>query len=170
MKLRAFPPTELEEGWNLERVRRLRLWLVRKLTAARGDPETSRTTREALEVLLFCENLSAHSHEYLTERPSLERIAETVQRIEETMTDQMETPIAALGATVSVGPALDVRAFSGGKRAARGAADPLMDTLAGEMKALISGMLKQGPPAEWDCLPPVENPAAADNGRGERPA
>ena len=47
------------EGWNLERVRRLRLWLVRKLGEVRDDAEASRATREALDVLLFCENLSA---------------------------------------------------------------------------------------------------------------
>ena len=79
----------------------------------RNDREASRATREALDLLLFCENLSAQSHEYLMERPSLERMAESVQRIEETMTDRMEEPIAPLGAAVAVGPALDVRAFRG---------------------------------------------------------
>ena len=107
------------DGWNLERVRRLRLWLVRKLTEVRDDPEAGPATREALDVLLFCENLSAQSHEYLMERPSLERMAETVQRIEETMTDQTEEPIAPLGAAVAVGPAIDVRAFPAARRAAR---------------------------------------------------
>ncbi len=110
------------EGSNLERIRRLRLWLVRKLMEVRRDPEVSRATREALDVLLFCENLSAQSHEYLMERPSRERMAETVQRIEETMNDRMEEPIAPLGAAVAVGPALDVRSFQATKRAAPPAA------------------------------------------------
>ena len=105
------------EGWNLERIRRLRLWLVRKLIEVRNDRVASRATREALDLLLFCENLCAQSHEYLMERPSLERMAETVQRIEETMTDRMEEPIAPLGAAVAVGPALDVRSFTATKRA-----------------------------------------------------
>ena len=47
------------EGWNLERVRRLRIWLVRKLGEVRDDPEAGGATREALDLLLFCENLSA---------------------------------------------------------------------------------------------------------------
>jgi AcrR family transcriptional regulator len=141
------------EGWNLERVRRLRLWLVRKLGDVRSDPEASRPVREALDVLLFCENLSAQSHEYLVERPSLERMAETVQRIEETMTDAMEEPIAPLGATVAVGPALDVRAYPAAKRAARSGGDPLLDALAAGIKSLLAQLLEQGPPAEWNCLP-----------------
>lgn len=56
------------------------------------------------------------------ERPSRERMAETVQRIEETMNDRMEEPIAPLGAAVAVGPALDVRSFQATKRAAPPAA------------------------------------------------
>jgi AcrR family transcriptional regulator len=144
------------EGWNLERIRRLRLWLVRKLIEVRSDPDASRAVREALDVLLFCENLSAHSHEYLMERPSLERLAETVQRIEETITDRMEEPIAPLGATVAVGPALDVRSFGAAKRAGRAGGDPLLEALAGEMKKLLRGLLDQGPPPEWDCPTPVE--------------
>jgi Acyltransferase len=143
------------DGWNLERIRRLRLVLVRKLTEARDDADASRVTREALEVLFFCENLSAHSQEYLTERPSLERIAETIQRIEETTADRMEEPIGELGATLAVGPAVDVRAFAGAKRAARGAGDPLMEAVADGMKSLLHQMLEQGPPPEWNCLPPV---------------
>jgi len=167
---------KIYEGWNLERVRRLRLWLVRKLIEVRNDGEGRRATREALDLLLFCENLSAQSHEYLMERPSLERMAETVQRIEETMTDQMEEPVAPLGAAVAVGPALDVRSFAAEKRSARAGGDPLLDALAGEMKGLLRRLLEQGAPPEWNCPPPVEktmvandpplSPASGERGRG----
>ncbi len=135
------------EGWNLERVRRLRLWLVRRLGEVRDDPEASGATREALDVLLFCENLSAQSHEYLMERPSLERMAETVQRIEETMTDREEKPIAPLGAAVAVGPAIDVRAFPAAKRAVRAGGDPLIEATADGLKGLLKQLLDQRPPA-----------------------
>ena len=148
---------KVQEGWNLERVRRLRLWLVRKLIEVRNDAEAGRAVREALEVLLFCENLSGQSHEYLAERPSLERMAETVQRIEETISDRMEEPIAPVGAAVAVGPALDVRSFAATKRAGRAGGDPLLEALSGEMKSLLRSLLAQGPPTEWHCPPPLEN-------------
>ena len=96
------------------------------------------------------------------ERPSLERMAETVQRIEETMTDREEKPIAPLGAAVAVGPAIDVRAFAAGRRAARAGGDPLMDQVAAGMKGLLKQLLDQGPPPEWGCPAPVENPAGAN--------
>ena len=157
------------EGWNLERIRRLRLWLVRKLMEVRDDAEASRATREALDVLLFCENLSAQSHEYLMERPSLERMAETVQRIEETMTDQMEEPIAPLGAAVAVGPAIDVRAFPATPSGPPApAATRCWTALAGGMKGLLKQLLDQGPPPEWNCPPPVENLAPPAGRRGCR--
>jgi AcrR family transcriptional regulator len=146
------------DGWNLERVRRLRLWLVRKLGQARDDPQATRDTHEALDALLFCENLSAQSHEYLMQRPSLERLAETVQRIEETIKDEWERPIAPLGAAVAVGPAVDARAFPAARRAGRGGGDPLVDALAAGIKGLLGSLLEQGPPPEWGCLPPVEKP------------
>jgi hypothetical protein len=148
----------------------LRLILVRKLTEVRDDADAGRATRETLELLLFCENLSAHSLEYLTERPSLERIAETIQRIEETMADRVEEPIGELGATLAVGPAVDVRAFAAAKR---GAGDPLMETVAEGMRSLLRQMLEQGPPPEWNCLPPVGGPSPAasqwTNGSAAKP-
>jgi hypothetical protein len=96
------------------------------------------------------------------ERPSLERMAETVQRIEETMTDRDEKPIAPLGAAVAVGPAIGVRAFPAARRAARTGGDPLMEQVAGGLKGLLKQLLDQGPPAEWGCPPPVENLPASD--------
>ncbi len=149
------------DGWYLERIRRLRLVLVRKLGDLRDDADASLATRESLDLLLFCENLSAHSHEYLKERPSFERIAETIQRIEETMADRMEESIGELGATLAVGPAVDVRAFVAAKRSARSGGDPLMEAVTNGMKNLLHQMLEQGPPAEWNCLPPFGRPSAA---------
>jgi 1-acyl-sn-glycerol-3-phosphate acyltransferase len=146
------------DGWTLERARRLRVVLVRRLVEVKGDAEASRATRDALDDLLFAENLVAHSHEYLRERPSLERMTETVERIEETLTDAVERPLAPLGADVAVGPALDVRALAAA-RGGRGP-DPLLKRLAGDMQGLLDGLLAHGPPAEWDCPAPVERPVS----------
>jgi hypothetical protein len=95
--------------------------------------------------LLFCENLAAHSQEFLRSDPNLERVAETVLRIEETVSDEVEVPLWDMGASAVIGPALDARVFP----AARGSPDPLVDSLRPAMQALLDRMLKQGPPAEW---------------------
>ena len=134
-------------GWILERVRRLRQPLVRKL-ADGGDIDRVRAAQEALDVLLFCENLSAHSMDYLHERPSLERLTETVQRIEETVTDEMEIPVVPIGVTVAVGPALDVQSYP---NLDRQGLDPLSAEVAKGIQALLDGLLGDGPPVGWGC-------------------
>ena len=44
--------------------------------------------------------------------------------------------------------------------APRGEDDPLMVAVADGMKSLLKQMLEQGPPPDWNCLPPVGIPAA----------
>jgi 1-acyl-sn-glycerol-3-phosphate acyltransferase len=143
-------------GLLLERIRRLRLLLVRQLIASGKNHPAADKLRHALDRLLFCENLSAHSVEYLHERPSFERLTETVQRIEETVTDTPERPAATLGAVVSVGRALDARELIGGPRRND---DFLIRTLTETMQQGIDALLAQGPPAEWNCpAPPSVSP------------
>jgi 1-acyl-sn-glycerol-3-phosphate acyltransferase len=153
--------TKSYEGWILERIRRVRQHLVGRLPLTVADVEEHRRTEEALADLLFCENLSAHSMAYLHERPSLERLTETVQRIEETMTDDIKELVVPLGAVVEVGPALDVRDFDKAKGAARAAGDPFMRHLATAIQGLLNKLLTQGAPPEWGCPVPVEPIAPA---------
>jgi 1-acyl-sn-glycerol-3-phosphate acyltransferase len=144
------------DGGPLERVRRVRLRLVRRLVEVVGDAGQSRHTHLALDRLLFVENLNSHSWEYLVSRPSHERLIETVQRVEETVTDLAETPVVPHGAVVAVGPALDVRALLAG-RAGRDEPDPLLGQLAPAIQGLLDRLLAQGPPPEWHCPPAREN-------------
>lgn len=157
------------DGWPLERIRRLRQHLTRRLHDKAGDAEVSRRVKKALDDLLFFENLNAQSLEYLRSDPSPERLAETIQRIEETVTDQVEVPLAPTGATVQVGPAIDVRKFADGERKQ---GDPLVRHLRSAMQGLLDGLLEKGPPAEWGCPPraPRPRPAAVADSPSPDPA
>jgi hypothetical protein len=137
-------------GPVLDRVRRLRQKLVRRMAGLGNDPVAAGATRLALDDLLLCENLSAHSQKYLRELPSLERLTESVERLEETVLDAPEDPVAPLGAVATFGPALDVRAFAESK-APRGTADPLQGAVAAAIQGLLDRLLAQGPPATWGC-------------------
>jgi 1-acyl-sn-glycerol-3-phosphate acyltransferase len=137
---------KVTDGLSLERIRRLRQRLLKRLVELRADPVESTRTRRSLDLLLFAENLRAHSLEYLRERPCAERLVETVQRIEETMTDEIDVPLGRLGAVVAIGPGLDAATV-----------DPLMPQLAAEIQGLLNRLVAQGPPPEWNCPPPMEN-------------
>jgi hypothetical protein len=129
----------VHEGWALERVRRVRLHLSRRLIGAGKNPAEAEPLRRALDTLLFCENLNAQSLSYLHERPSWERLTETVQRIEESVSDEPEVPVAPTGAVVAVGPALDGRLT-----------EPVVPALAVDLQKLLDRLLQQGPPAAWN--------------------
>lgn len=139
------------DGWALERIRRLRQHLTRKLQEHVGNQERARPFKKDLEDLLFCENLNAQSLEYYRECPSAERLAETILRIEETVTDEVEVPIGPAGATAVVGPAIDVRAFEATRTERRSGPDPLVQHLRLSIQGLIDQLRVQGPPPEWNC-------------------
>jgi hypothetical protein len=135
------------EDWILKRARRLRRVLVRQLIESK-DPAQLARARNALDSLLFVENLTAHSHAYLTENPSLERLVETVQRIEETVTDEVETPVVPVGVCIRVGPAIDVTSAEGRRKQA---CEPLLQEVASGIQGLLDNMVAEGPPPAWHC-------------------
>ena len=139
------------DGWALERIRRLRQHLTRLLLEKASDPATTRSVKKDLGDLLFCENLSAQSLAYVRERPSQERLAETIQRIEESLTDGEEKPLGKMGVTMRFGPAIDVRTFRPPEAADRKGGDALVAHLRATMQALLDQQLAEGPPAEWGC-------------------
>jgi 1-acyl-sn-glycerol-3-phosphate acyltransferase len=142
-----------------ERIRVLRQRLVRRLGETADDPVQNRAILRTLDVLLFCENLISHSQDYLHERPSLERLTEAVQRIEETVTDEVETAVVPMGVVIEVGRALPVADYPRPKAAARQAGDPLILAIGREVQRMLDGLLAGGPPIEWGCPAPVESSA-----------
>jgi 1-acyl-sn-glycerol-3-phosphate acyltransferase len=145
-------------GWALERIRRLRRHLVRSLADAGQHSAEASLIRRHLEDLVFCENLSAHSLAYLHEHPSLERLTETVQRIEETVDDQFEEPVVPQGAVVEIGPAIDRTEAEREAEVGRGREDPFIERLAEAIQGLLNKLRAQGPPEAWHC-PRAAEPA-----------
>ncbi len=102
------PGTPTGDAPLLERIRRTRIRLVKQLSDVGPDRARAEETRQALDRLVLAENLNAHSLEYLTSRFSLERLMETVQRMEETVYDKPETAVVPTGAVLTIGPGIDV--------------------------------------------------------------
>jgi hypothetical protein len=156
-------------GRLLDRVRRLRQAAVRR--GADSDPEVRQRAQEALRALLLCENLNCQSLDYLRQRPSYERLAETVLRMEEAITDIPEPFLAPLGVVGAVGPGIDVSDYEGVPRRGRRGADPLMQETAASIQGLLDRQLADGPPADWGCPAPLEKLSSpqAEPTAGPRP-
>jgi hypothetical protein len=133
------------DGWALERIRRVRQHLTRKLIES-----PSSAIRADLDVLLLAENLNAHSFAYLTDHPTHERLIETVQRIEETLFDTEPLPVVPLGVCVRVGPAIDLRS-----------GDLTLPGLRQAIQAEVDAQRRAGPPPSWGCPQPVPLPLAS---------
>jgi hypothetical protein len=145
------------DGSLMERIRRLRQHLVRRLPEVSADSPEGPRLYQALDDLLLCENLSCPFVEYLQDRPSPERLMETLQRIEETLTDGTEVQTVPLGAVVEVGPALNILECQRGAVSARQNNDPFLQQLGSSIQGMLTRLLAQGPPAEWNCPPVVVN-------------
>ncbi len=139
---------KIQTGHTLERIRRVRQRLVRKLLDPLGAEERH-AIYEQLDRLLFCENLRAHSQNYVREAPSAERIAETLLRLEETLDDREEAPVAPLGVVVQIGPPLDARAILTGSSTSREGGGRLLTTLAATIQGMLDGLVAEGPPRDW---------------------
>jgi hypothetical protein len=153
---------KLFDGWPLERIRRLRQHLSRRLLEEKSNQMIANGIKKDLDALLFCENLNANSHRYLIEKPTPERFTETIQRLEETTTDAVEVAVVPMGVAVSVGPAIDVRSFMSRRKAERDGTDPLVQHLRGAIQEQVDRLLAQGPPPEWGCPRPKELSAGAE--------
>jgi hypothetical protein len=143
------------DGGLMERVRRLRQHLVRRLPETGAASPEGRRIYQALDDLILCENLASPFVNYLQERPSPERVVETLQRIEETLTDDAEVQLVPLGAVVEVGPPLNILDFQRSPASARTGKDPFLQQLSTSIQGMLTRLLAQGPPAEWNCPPVV---------------
>jgi hypothetical protein len=145
----------LPVGSAMARIRHLRIALVAQLVEFAGDEEECQRVHRMLDDLLVCEGLESQSPEYLRERPSFERLAEAVQRLEEMVFDGREEPIVPFGAIVQIGGAIDVHSVPR-HRHKTGEIDLLTGLIACSIQQMLTDLLEEGPPPNWNCPPPIE--------------
>jgi hypothetical protein len=114
------------------RVKRLRVAILPEMVSGEiTEAERARRWKQ-LGDLYLAQQLSCYPPDYISSRPSAERILETVERFEEDLTDAARTHFP-LRVVVEVGTAIEVKP----DRERGTGADPLMQTLREHLEAML---------------------------------
>lgn len=121
-----------------ERVKDIRRACLEKQEQAEGDPVRLAEIQTHLEDVFFAVQLFSYPGDYVKESPSLERLAETIDKFEE---DVLGHPTARIRGTrrgvIEFGEPIDVRHFAEGVTQPRKAARPLTNALECAVQELL---------------------------------
>ncbi len=116
----------------IDRIKRLRSAIVPDLSAGKlSEEERSRRWRQLTDIYV-AQQLAGYPADYLSERPTPERLLETVERFEEDLTDVARTH-GPLRVVIQVGPALEVSPA----RAKSGLDDPILVNLDQQLREML---------------------------------
>ncbi len=118
------------------RVKALRRHLLEAWTSEAAAPESRRQAREALDEVQLVLQLYSYPGDYVTERPSVERMAETIEKFEEDI-EGYSRPKGKRGAQVVFGEPIDLSQALGGGRLRQVATD-----ITTRMENAIQGLMK----------------------------
>jgi hypothetical protein len=129
----------LEDEWLGERhtdivptrVKRLRSAILPDMTKGELDEAESQRRWKHLADLYLAQQLFHYPPDYLRHKPSTERVLETIERLEEDLTDHLRVH-GEIHATITVGEPIEVS----GERP-RGQADPLLGQIREALRMLL---------------------------------
>ena len=121
-----------------ERVKAVRRACLDCLEEAEGKPDRRAEVEGHLDDVFLVVQLFSYPGDYVAERPTVERLAETVDKFEEDVLGRpMARPRGVRTAVFQVGEPVDVSRFAAGPAAARRAARPLTDALERAVQGLL---------------------------------
>lgn len=124
-----------------ERVKDVRRACLEKLESANGDPAATGGLDQQLADLFFVVQLFSYPGDYVAERPTTERLAETIDKFEEDVLGYRTARIrGARRAIVQFGEAIDVGEFAESAPQPRKAAAPLTEALERHVQRLLDRM------------------------------
>jgi 1-acyl-sn-glycerol-3-phosphate acyltransferase len=134
-------------GTIMDRIRTVRNHIVKLFTEApRESPEWYDLLYE-IEDLAFAQQMFSHSWSYIHEWPCLERISETLMRLEEDLYDE-ETPMGTMGVVIDVGEPISVVEYAD-RKASRDGGDPITLELRTRIQRQLDDLSWAGPPDGW---------------------
>jgi hypothetical protein len=104
-------------------------------------PEQERQRRwQQLADIYLAQQVSCYPHDYLSERPSVDRLLETVERYEEDLTDRTRVH-GNLKVIIQVGEPIEVSP----QRTRDRAADPLLGQIRAQLQAMLDVLALESP-------------------------
>ena len=129
---------ETQQGNVVPRIKALRMKILPDLI--RGDldeQERQRRWRQLADIYL-AQQVYSYPPDYITEKPSVDRLLETVERYEEDLTDAVRVH-GDLHAVLEVGEAIEV----GLKRDRNAEVDPIMAGIEDELQSMLDQLAKE---------------------------
>jgi 1-acyl-sn-glycerol-3-phosphate acyltransferase len=124
------------------RVKLLRQKLLEAMCEEDVTIDVSAAARGALDDVHLVLQLYSYPGDYISTRPSIERMAETIEKFEEDVTGTYAPPTGRRRATVVFGEAIDVKAHLGAGKPRAAATD-----LTAKLEASIQSIMSQRPTA-----------------------
>jgi 1-acyl-sn-glycerol-3-phosphate acyltransferase len=135
-------------GATLDRMRRLRAIAVERIESASGNEVACEYLKQDLDNLFLVTQLMCYPGDYVAEQPTPERMAETIDKLEE---DFLGIPFAKprgrRAAIVEFGPAISV-SLEGDRKEAVGR---LTQRLEANVQSLLDGLI--APSRSWNTTP-----------------
>jgi 1-acyl-sn-glycerol-3-phosphate acyltransferase len=137
---RLLQPLEIEwlgkpqQGAVVPRVKALRMKILPEMVQQRISEDERQRRWTQLADIYLAQQVSSYPPDYLVERPSIDRLLETIERFEEDLTDQVRLH-GTFKVIIQVGEAIEVSP----QRDRTAKVDPLM----GQIEKGIQGMLDQ---------------------------
>ncbi|WP_425616451.1 1-acyl-sn-glycerol-3-phosphate acyltransferase [Anatilimnocola sp. NA78] len=129
-----------QEGTTVPRVRTLRTKILPEMVANTIDSEERKRRWRDLADLYLAQQLSSYPPEYLTTRPSVDRVLETIEKLEEDLTDSAKVH-GHLKVILQVGPAIEVSA----ERDRKAPIDPLMLAIQQQLQGMMDKLALESP-------------------------
>lgn len=133
------------------RVKQLRRHLLDEICEPATPPEQSADAHHALDDVHTVVQLYSYPGDYITSNPSVERMAETIEKFEEDVYGDYAPPKGKRRAAVTLGEPIDVKTFTTGGGKPRAAAGELTTRLESAMTAMMS-VSPSMPPEEYQAM------------------
>lgn len=129
-----------QEGVTVPRVRALRTKILPDMVAGKIDADERKRRWRDLADLYLAQQLSSYPPEYLTTRPSVDRVLETIEKLEEDLTDHARQH-GKLKVILQIGPAIEVSA----ERDRKAPIDPLMLQIQQSLQRMMDKLALESP-------------------------